>query len=207
MFSDSSSDDDAVLKQFNENAKYIYPEVDDDSDDEKCPVPIIYKKPVNAIVDLALKLRRAQKENDDWMKILKTCPDAYQCIPNPTYEMAKLVVETNPRMFYLVDKKLQTHELCTIAVEGHSCNISNVQNQTVELAKKAIKKEPRTIQFIKEQTEELCMTAVRADPKCFEYCKVKTPAMFFHMFDKATVGEVTVGEVAAMVKYGSFPKR
>jgi hypothetical protein len=186
MFSDS--EDDAVMKQFNENAKIIFPETDEvstSSDEERAPISIVYKQPTKTIVNMALKLRHAHKVAEDWVEVIKKCPSAYGCIPNPTYMMAKLAVQGDPKVFQLVKKEHHTKELCEIAVEGDPFNITRMQ-QTDELVKKAIKARPLAIQWIVNQTEELCMMAIKENPLSFEFCKVKTPAMFNYVMDKVS---------------------
>lgn len=121
---------------------------------------------------------RIEQHPDILKSILRNDPNYFHYIENPTEDLCRFVIDTNPFYFPEIKQSLQTASLCTFAVSKDESllNFCDKKFQTPELFKTALLQNPSALARIseKDQTEELCIVAVQHDASVLRYVKCQT---------------------------------
>ena len=91
-----------------------------------------------------------------------------------TEEECLIAINDKHNKYSLMLCKIQTPEICKIAVQKSGQQLRFVRNQTPELCLAAVKRDGIALQYVHDKTPEICLAAVENDGMALEYVKEQT---------------------------------
>lgn len=125
----------------------------------------------------------AANRQEVWVEMLTCYPWFMEFLTDRDMPIVRQIISRDGRLLVYVPTKMQTYELCMLAVNQRGTTLVNVpkDKKTYELCMTAVRREGCALQYVPQdmQTRELCRVALEQDENALQFVRLEKPGKIY----------------------------